>query len=188
MNLANCAGSCGTVAQTYNRFMPRASGSQNRNISHQLPAAASHMRRPRRPQLPPLVYCNISRAREPVVSPSQNMNECSHARRNKSHWLRPSVRPRARTVKTTPTTSERERMRSITAGGAKSLGVTRTRIWLIALHLPQAVLRGAGPRYLGSVFHLLLVYSTCRDRPAPRPRQRRAGLTAAREYMRRWPS
>src|ERR1700704_2267256 len=141
-------------------------GSQNRNISHQLPAAASHMRRPRRPQLPPLVYCSISRVREPVVSPSQNMNECSHARRNKSHWLRPSVSARARTLKTTPTTSERERIRSIIGGGAKSLGVTRTRVWFIALHLPQAVLPGAGPTYPGSVFHLLLVYSTCRDHSA----------------------
>src|SRR6478609_283403 len=154
MNLANCPGSCGTLAQTNSRFMPMAIGSQ----------------------------------REPVVSPSQNMNEYSQDRRNRSHCLRPSVSARAITLKTTPTTSERERIRSITAGGAKSVGVMRTTVWLIALHLPQAVLPGAGPKYLVSVFHLLLVYSICRDLPGLRLYRRRAGLTAAREYMRRWPS
>src|SRR5690242_15248192 len=71
-----------TLAQGKSSFLPMAIGSQHRAISHQLPAAASHIRRPRRPQLPPLVYCSIKSTREPKVSPSQNMNENSHERRN----------------------------------------------------------------------------------------------------------
>src|SRR5579864_9411461 len=112
-------------------------GSQNRNISHQLPAAASHMRRPSRPQLPPLTYCSMSSAREPVVSPSQNMKENSQERRNRSHCFKPSVSPSASTLKTTPTISELERIRLMIVGGAKSLGVTCTETSLMALHLPE---------------------------------------------------
>src|SRR5689334_13909323 len=117
--------------------MPMAIGTQNSSMSHQLPAAASQMRRPSLPQLPPLVYCSMSRASEPRVSPSQNMKENSQARRNMFQW---STAPTtAMTLKTTPTVRLMERMRSMNAGGAKSLGARRTKVWLIASHLPQDV-------------------------------------------------
>src|SRR5258708_331481 len=107
-------------------FIPNAIGSQNRNISHQLPAAASQMRRPRRPQLPPLTYCSMSSAREPNVSPSQNINANSQECRNKAGHLNQPIA--ASTENSTPTMSEVFRIRWMLAGGAKSAGVN----WLIA--------------------------------------------------------
>src|SRR5215831_8881099 len=116
--------------------MPMAIGSQHRNISHQLLAPASQILRPRQPQLPPLVYCRQSSASEPVISPSQNMKENNHTRKKISQWM---IAPTtASTAKTAPTMIERERIRSMTAGGAKSCGVMRVIVWLIALRLPQA--------------------------------------------------
>src|SRR4029077_4301652 len=111
-------------------FMPRTIGAQNKSMSHQLPAAASHIRRPSRPQLPPLVYCSISKTSDPVVRPSQNMKENNQDLRNRSHLLSPRVKANASTANTTPTTSARERMRSMIAGGANSCGVMRIAVWL----------------------------------------------------------
>src|SRR5260370_17161925 len=119
--------------------MPKAIGSQNANISQRLLAAPSQILRPSRPQLPPLTYCSISRTSGPVVRPSQNMNENSHEWRNRSHLLKAAAKATAPTENNIPTTKEGVRILSIRVGGAKSAGVTRTPIWLIAFLPPTSV-------------------------------------------------
>ena len=97
--------------------MPKAIGNQNTNINGRLPAAASQKRRPTRPQLPPLVYCSISKHKEPVVKPSQNRKPTSQPRKNSSQ---PKFRPRisATTKAMTPTVSDGARHRPMMVGGA----------------------------------------------------------------------
>src|SRR5215472_19302401 len=115
-----------------------AMGSQNANISHQVPAAASQMRRPRRPQLPPVVYCSISRQSDPVVRPSQNMKAKSQERRNKSVVLGRKAPTRTGIAARIPMGIARDFILVMMGGGAKSCGVMRVAIPLMALHLPAA--------------------------------------------------
>ena len=102
-------------------------------------------------------------------SPSQNMNEYSQERRNRSHW------PKAeRERKSDHTENNADDKRA----GAHPVNDSRRRKvrWCNADHsvahrfTPSLRLccRRAGAEVSGMVFHLLLVYSICRDLPGLR--------------------
>src|SRR5947207_4522136 len=113
-------------------------GIQQASISHRLYVAASQNLRPIRPQFPPLVYCSINSVREPSVRPSQKMKAMSQECRNRSQFMNAPITVAAE--KSAPTISVSCLHWEITAGGAKSAGVTR-KVVLMAYHLPAI----AGP-------------------------------------------
>src|SRR5579871_713394 len=118
-------------------FIPTTIGSQQINIrAIGQPEAASHGLRPKRPQLPPLTYCNMSSTREPSVGASQNMNAKSQERRNCVQFMKAPIA--APMEKSTPTIKAMRLQRGIAAGGAKAAGVILV-VKLMASALPASV-------------------------------------------------